>query len=199
VPHPDRGLVAPGHAIRADSTSLTAVAGRDDQIASYDAASRFSSAGISSADTPRSPRTRRISAPGGTNIAANTSTASVADTTCGHETGITGLCAATNAPGQAFVAVVTIDAAGTFTDIVFSGGAGYTIATGLVPVASGCGDQPCTTVGDGTTHMLHTDIPPGQYYLIVTGADFDTPGACGPFTMSVNGSFPVTLQAFSVT
>jgi hypothetical protein len=112
------------------------------------------------------------------------STASVADTTCGHETGITGLCAATNAPGQAFVAVVTIDAAGTFTDIVFSGGAGYTIATGLVPVASGCGDQPCTTVGDGTTHMLHTDIPPGQYYLIVTGADFDTPGACGPTARS---------------
>jgi hypothetical protein len=123
----------------------------------------------------------------------------VQGTTCGHETGITGLCAATNAPGQAFVAVVTIDAGGMFTDIVFTGGSGYTIATGLVPVASGCGDHPCTTVGDGTTHMIHPDIPPGQYYLIVTGADFDTPGACGPFTMSVNGSFPVTLQAFSVT
>ena len=123
----------------------------------------------------------------------------VNDTTCGHETGITGLCAATNAPGQAFVAFVTIDGAGTFTDIVFTGGAGYTIATGLVPVASGCGDHACTTVGDGTTHMIHSDIPPGQYYLIVTGADFDVPGACGTFTMSSNGtSLPVTLQAFSV-
>jgi len=124
--------------------------------------------------------------------------APVSDTTCGHETGITGLCAATNAPGQAFVAVVTIDGSGTFTQIVFNGGPGYTIATGLVPVASGCGDHPCTTVGDGTTPMIHPDIPPGQYYLIVTGADFDVPGACGTFTMAVNGSFPVTLQAFSV-
>ncbi len=123
----------------------------------------------------------------------------ISDTTCGHETGITGLCAATNAPGQAFVAVVTIDGNGTFTEITFTGGPGYTIATGLVPMASGCGDHPCTTVGDGTTHMLHGDIPPGQYYLIVTGADFDMPGACGTFTMAANGvSFPVTLQAFSI-
>lgn len=124
---------------------------------------------------------------------------SIDGTTCGHETGITGLCAATNAPGQAFVAIVTIDGNGTFSEITFQGGAGYTIATGLVPVASGCGDHPCTTVGDGTTHMLHSDIPPGQYYLIVTGADFDAPGACGTFSMSANGvSLPVSLQDFSI-
>ena len=47
--------------------------------------------------------------------------------------------------------------------------------------------------------MLHGDIPPGQYYLIVTGADFDAPGACGTFTMSTNGTLPVTLQNFTVS
>jgi hypothetical protein len=123
----------------------------------------------------------------------------VNDTTCGHETGIAGLCNATNAPSAAYVAQVNITAGGTFTDITFTGGAGYTIATGLVPLASGCGDHPCTTVGDGTTHMLHGDIPPGQYYLIVTGADFDAPGSCGTFTMSANGTLPVTLQNFTVS
>ena len=120
-------------------------------------------------------------------------------TTCGHETGITGLCRATNAPGQAYIALVNISAAGTFTNIAFTGGAGYTIATGLVPQASGCGDFTCTTVGDGTTTMLHTDIGPGSYYLIITGADFDAAGSCGVFTATANGTLPVTLQNFSVS
>jgi hypothetical protein len=123
----------------------------------------------------------------------------VSDTTCGHETSLTGLCQATGAPGEAYIAQITVAAEGTFTAINFTGGAGYTIATGLVPVSSGCGDQPCTTVGDGTTAILHADIPPGQYYLIVTGADFDAPGSCGTFTMTTNGTLPVEVQNFTVS
>ena len=124
---------------------------------------------------------------------------SVTDTTCGHEASLTGLCQATNAPGAAYIAQISVAAAGTFANITFTGGAGYTIATGLVPVASGCGDQPCTTVGDGTTAMLHSDIPPGDYFLIVTGADFDAPGACGTFTMTADGTLPVEVQSFTVS
>lgn len=119
--------------------------------------------------------------------------------TCGNETGITGLCRATNAPGQAYIALINVTAAGTFTNIAFAGGTGYTIATGLVPAASGCGDFTCTTVGDGTTPMLHSDIGPGSYYLIITGADFDAAGNCGTFTATADGTLPVTLQNFSVS
>lgn len=123
----------------------------------------------------------------------------ISDTTCGHEAGITGTCQTFTAPGQAFVALINVAAPGTFTDITFTGGAGYTIAAYLVPQASGCNvNAACTTTGDGTTHMLHGDIGPGAYYLIITGADFDAPGACGTFTAAANGTLPVTLQSFTV-
>lgn len=127
-------------------------------------------------------------------------TPTISDTTCGHETGITSTCADSfGAPGAAYVALVNVAAAGTFTNITFAGGAGYTIATYLVPQANGCGNFACTTTGDGTTPMLHSDIGPGAYYLIVTGADFDTAGSCGTFTATANGSLPVSLQEFSVS
>jgi hypothetical protein len=123
----------------------------------------------------------------------------VSDTTCGHETSIVSTCQSNfGAPGQAYVSLIHVVAAGTFTSIVFSGGSGYTLASYLVPQASGCGNFACTTTGDATTPMLHSDIGPGDYYLIVTGADFDAVGACGTFTMIANGFLPVALQAFSI-
>jgi len=122
-------------------------------------------------------------------------------TTCGHETGIISVCqGAGGAPAQAFVAQLNIAAAGTFTDISFTGGAGYTISAYLVATSLGCNaDASCTTVGDNTAHMLHSDIPPGSYFLILTGADFDSPGACGTFTVHANGTLPVSLQNFTVS
>lgn len=122
-------------------------------------------------------------------------------TTCGHESGIISVCqGAGGAPGQAYVVGnLTVTADAPFTQIHFIGGAGYTISAYLVPQASGCNaDAACTTVGDGSTDMLHTDIPPGTYFLIITGADFDSPGACGPFTVTADGPLPVTLQEFSI-
>jgi hypothetical protein len=120
-------------------------------------------------------------------------------TTCGHETGIVGTCQTFTAPGQAYVIKINVIAAATFTDIVFNGGAGYTLAAYLVPEASGCNtNAACTTTGDGTTHMLHGDMPPGAYFLIITGADFDAPNACGTFTAASNGFLPVTLQQFAI-
>lgn len=123
-------------------------------------------------------------------------------TTCGNEAGIISVCqGAAGAPAAAYVAQVTIADApnGSFTNIDFTGGAGYTISAYLVPTASGCNaDAACTTVGDGTTDMLHGDIAAGSYFLIVTGADFDGPGSCGTFTAAANGTLPVTLQSFTV-
>jgi len=107
---------------------------------------------------------------------------------------------ASGAPAAAFVAIVNIAAAGTFTNIDFTGGSGYALAAYLVPQANGCNsDGPCQTVGDETADMLHIDAPPGTYYLIITGADFDSPGACGTFTAQANGSLPVQLQSFTVS
>lgn len=121
------------------------------------------------------------------------------DTTCNHETGIVAVCGIFGAPGQAYVLQINVTAAATFTDITFAGGPGYTLASYLVPVANGCNTSgACTTTGDASTHMRHVDMPPGAYFLIVTGADFDPANACGPFTMSVNGFVPVTLQQFSI-
>jgi hypothetical protein len=131
-----------------------------------------------------------------------TGTPSLTGTTCGHESGIISVCqGAGGAPAAAYVAQINIADApdGSFTNIDFTGGAGYTISAYLVPTASGCNaDAACTTVGDGTTDMLHTDIPAGSYYLIITGADFDAPNACGTFTAAANGTLPVTLQSFTV-
>lgn len=121
-------------------------------------------------------------------------------TTCGNETGIAAACQdAFGAPSAAFVAQINVAAEGTFTDIDFTGGAGYTIAAYLVPSTNGCGNFACTTTGDETTNMLHADIGPGSYYLIVTGADFDAQGACGTFSAEADGSLPVTLQDFSIS
>lgn len=123
-------------------------------------------------------------------------------TTCGpgNETGIISVCqGGSGAPAAAFVALVNIAAAGTYTNITFTNGAGYSLGAYLVPQASGCNtDANCTASGDIGSPMLHADSPPGQYYLIITGADFDNAGACGTFTATANGSLPVTLQSFSV-
>jgi hypothetical protein len=121
--------------------------------------------------------------------------------TCGHETGIISVCQnAAGAPGQAFVTSIFVAAdAGTFLTINFVGGPGYTLSAYLVPQAGGCNNNAaCTTVGDGSTPILHTDVPPGTYYLILTGADFDAPNACGTFTVLSDSYLPVTLQTFSV-
>lgn len=121
-------------------------------------------------------------------------------TTCGHEAGIVSVCqGAGGAPGAAYVSLINVDDLGTYTSINFTGGSGYTLSAYLVPQASGCNaDAACTTVGDGSTPMQHSDVPPGVFYLIVTGADFDFPGACGTFSITSNGSLPVSLAGFSI-
>ncbi|GAA0705839.1 hypothetical protein [Dokdonella soli] len=124
----------------------------------------------------------------------------ISDTTCGHETGITSVCASTfNAPARAYVALINVSAAGTFTTITFTGGAGYTYSAYFIPQASGCNtNAACTTSASGTVTAKHANLPPNSYYMIVTGADFDTTGACGVFTATANGTLPVTLQNFTV-
>jgi hypothetical protein len=108
--------------------------------------------------------------------------------TCNAEGGVLATCDnAFGAPGAAYVALIHVTDDATFTRIDFTGGTGYTLAAYLVPQSNGCGDFPCTTTGDETTDILHTDVPEGHYYLIITGADFDAPGACGNFRAVSDG------------
>jgi hypothetical protein len=128
--------------------------------------------------------------------------------TCNHETGLISACESNfGAPGAAYVAQVNTAALGTFTNIAIAGGAGY--AATLYAVSTTSSPTPCA-VGAGqngdTGHcqtssssaITHANLPDGTYYLIVTGADFDTAGACGTFTLTADGTLPVTLQSFTV-
>ena len=71
-----------------------------------------------------------------------------------------------------------------------------------------CGNQLCVGTGQGTvlgspdtaaTANLASGKGAGTYFLIVgdTGNVNDTTG-CGPFSLTISGQFPVTLQKFSV-
>jgi hypothetical protein len=135
----------------------------------------------------------------------------LAGSTCGNETGILSTCSGANgAPSKAYVARVTIAAQpqGSFNGITLtdtSGGAFHALLA-VVPASSPCPDgsgdvSPCATSGDTANPVQHTNISPGDYFLIVTGNDLDigaVPG-CGTFTLHADGTLPVTLQGFTVS
>lgn len=128
-------------------------------------------------------------------------------TTCGHETGILSACQSNfGAPGAAYVAKITTQATGTYTNIAITGGAGYNVTTYFVDVTAagacnGGGDTGvCKTSGSATSTVKHANLVDGSsYFVIVTGADFDSAGSCGTFTLHADGTLPVTLQNFTVS
>lgn len=122
-------------------------------------------------------------------------------TTCNHEQGIVSVCQGNfDAPHEAFVLRIFVAQSAPFTDIVLTGGTGYSIVAYLIPFAGGCNTNgACTTAGDSATPLRHVDIPEGDYFLIITGAGFSLPGACGTFSIATNGNLPVELQTFTVS
>ncbi len=56
----------------------------------------------------------------------------------------------------------------------------------------------CVQSGDAGTPLPLTGTTPGTYFLAVTAAASDGAGACGQPQMSTDGTFPVSLQNFSV-
>lgn len=89
----------------------------------------------------------------------------------------------------------------TFTTISLSGGAaGFDPVMYMTPAAGGCGanQETCNPSGDSGVPMLTADVPNGDWLIFVTAADINNAGACGDFTLTANGSFPVTLTNFSV-
>ncbi|MGH8173596.1 MAG: hypothetical protein ACREPX_10630 [Rhodanobacteraceae bacterium] len=126
-------------------------------------------------------------------------TPAIAGDTCSGETNNGGgFCGGTfDAPGPAYVIQSTFNAAGSYTNVTVSGATGFTPA---LYVTATCGaNGACIATGDGTNPLPNSAIPDaGTFYIIVTAASFDAPGACGTFTLTSDGSFPVQLQSFSV-
>jgi len=125
----------------------------------------------------------------------------------GMETGIVSVCQNANqAAGHAAVFQFTPQASGTFTTITISGVSGFTAYVAVVPTSAtgacnGGGDTgACVTSGDTATPLQHALIPNGvPYYLIVSNSNLDPSTACGPFTLTANGTLPVSLTNFTVS
>lgn len=121
--------------------------------------------------------------------------------TCGQDTTAAGYCAGNfDAPGPAYVIQSTFDASRTFTNINLDGGAaGFDPVVYMSAVAGGCGtNAACGPTGDSTVDVLTGDVPDGDWFIVVTAASINGAGACGAFTLASNGTFPVSLQEFTV-
>jgi len=93
---------------------------------------------------------------------------------------------------------ITLAAGFTATSISVSGAAaGFNPVTYLYTAGCATGDG-CVHTGDANTALPLAGASPGAYFLSVTAAASDALGACGTTTMTTNGTFPVSLQNFSV-
>lgn len=67
------------------------------------------------------------------------------------------------------------------TDPVFSP-VGY-----LVAASGACGEGGCHGHVDPLTPLDLSTVPPGDYHLIVAASEWDAPGACGTYGLSLSG------------
>ena len=121
--------------------------------------------------------------------------------TCGQDTTAAGYCAGNfDAPGPAYVIQSTFDGTRTFGTINLNGGgAGFDPVIYMTAVAGGCGtNAACGPTGDSTVDVQTGDVPDGDWFIVVTAASINGAGACGTFDLISDGSFPVSLQEFSV-
>jgi len=122
-------------------------------------------------------------------------------TTCGGDTTATSYCAGNqSAPGPAYVFQSTFAAPRTFTSISLSGGAaGFDPVMYMSAVSGGCGtNAACGPSGDTGFPIATADVSNGDWFIIVTAASIDAGGACGAFTITTDGSYPVELRSFDV-
>lgn len=125
----------------------------------------------------------------------------IGGTTCGQESNNGGGFCGGNfgAPGPAYVIQSTFAAGRTATTIDITNNVGFGGAVYVTPVASGCGvNANCVATGSPGSPVALSFVPNGDFFVIVTGVDFDANGACGTFNLTADGTFPVTLQDFSV-
>lgn len=125
-----------------------------------------------------------------------------AGTTCGGTDSVSLFCSALDSAGKPDVVYqITLAAPGatrTATSITIAGGAaGFTPTMNMYSDACNTADA-CVQNGDPTSPLPLGAVPAGTYFLTVSATSFDAAGACGAFSMATNGTFPVSLQNFSV-
>lgn len=93
---------------------------------------------------------------------------------------------------------VTIAAGFTATNITVSGtAAGFNPVLYMYSSACDVGSSCFETGSDGAPLQMAAAAP-GNYFLGASAASSDAAGACGTVTLAANGTFPVSLQNFSV-
>lgn len=123
-------------------------------------------------------------------------------TTCGGTDSVSLFCGALDSAGKPDVVYrYWLAPAGpqrTSTTIIISGGgAGFTPTMNMYSDACNTADA-CVQNGDPTSPIPLAAVPGGTYFLAVSATAFDAAGACGAFSMTTNGTFPVSLQTFTV-
>lgn len=93
---------------------------------------------------------------------------------------------------------INIAAGFTATSISVSGtAAGFNPVLYMYSSACSVGSSCFETGSDGAPLQLGAAAP-GAYFLGASAASSDAAGACGSVTLATNGTFPVSLQEFSV-
>lgn len=162
MPSPMHGNSARDRAARAMSAALLAV------LLAY------LGAGPTAAQTCEAPQTLRTNPQPSTTCSGDLSIESV----CNGEIAIHGpvgiwqLRIGTGA--TAIIELLTIDP-------IFSP-VGY-----LVAASGSCGEGGCHGHVDPLTPLNLSDVPPGDYQLIVAASEWDAPGACGTYSLSLSG------------
>lgn len=122
--------------------------------------------------------------------------------TCGGDnTGTNPFCGSAHArPGPIAVFRSTFTSGRSFNSITVSGAtATFNPVLYFTATAGGCGaNQETCTISGGDIPITSADVPDGDWLIMVSAADIDPDGACGAFTITSDGSFPVTLTSFSV-
>lgn len=148
-----------------------------------------------SAQTCAFPEILQIPSPTGASRSANTCS--------GDAAGSVLMCGGTqDRVGPVYVFHSTFTASRTFTTITLSGGAaGFDAVMFMTPTSGGCGanQETCNPSGDTGVGIATGDVPNGDWLIFVTAFGQNAPGACGPITISTDGSFPVALMNFTVS
>lgn len=123
-------------------------------------------------------------------------------TTCGGADSVSLFCGSLDSAGKPDVVyrywLAPMGPQRTATSITVAGGAaGFTPTVNIYSDACSTADV-CVTNGDPTSPVPLPGVAGGTYFMAVSAASTDTVGACGPFQLVTNGTFPVLLQSFSV-
>lgn len=123
-------------------------------------------------------------------------------TTCGAADSVSAFCVFLDSAGKPDVVYqITLAAPGpsrTATSITIGGGAaGFTPNAFLYSDACATADA-CAQSGDPSSAIALGGVGAGTYFLTVSAAAAEASGACGAFSLTTNGTFPVSLQNFSV-